>query len=135
MPQYTNYYKNTAVPVNNNADGSLSSDDKRRRYFDNYYTKTTSVDPALFDIVSGFLEGRGYDKTTKDNLSITLLEIAKEQQVDPIELVKQLEIVPDKLKLNTLLCILMNTSRNRTSVLGFDHTKTINKNIKRTILA
>ena len=68
-------------------------------------------------------------------MSITLLEIAKEQQVDPIELVKQLEIVPDKLKLNTLLCILMNTSRNRTSVLGFDHTKTINKNIKRTILA
>lgn len=135
MPQYTNYYKNTAVPVNNNADGSLSNDDKRHRYFDSYYTKTPSVDPAHFDIVSGFLEGRGYDKTTKDNLSITLLEIAKEQKVDPLELIKQLETVSDTFKLNTLICILMNTSRNRTSVLGFNHTKTINKNIERTLLA
>ncbi len=135
MPSYTNYYKNTALPVNTLKSGKLSNDEKRQKYFDNYYTAVQSVDPAQFDIVLGFLDGRGYDDTVKKNLAITILEIAKEQNVNPIDLIDQLSTVEDSLQLNTLLCILLNTSRNRTSILGFQKTTSINNTVKRTILA
>lgn len=135
MPSYTNYYKNTALPVNTIKSGKLSNDEKRQRYFDNYYTVVQSVDPAQFDVVIGFLNGRGYDDTVKKNLAITILEIAKEQNVDPMDLINQLGEVEDSLQLNTLLCILLNTSRNRTSILGFKKTTSINNTVKRTILA
>jgi hypothetical protein len=135
MPAYTNYYKSTAMPVNNTPSGKLSDEEKRQRYFNNYYTKVQSVDPAQFDIVLGFLDGRGYDDTVKRNLAISLLEIAKEQNVDPIDLINQLSEVQDSLKLNTLLCILLNTTRNRTSVLGFRKSTQINSTVQRTILA
>ena len=135
MPSYTNYYKNTALPVNTLKSGKLSNDEKRQKYFDNYYTAVQSVDPAQFDIVLGFLDGRGYDDAVKKNLAITILEIAKEQNVNPIDLIDQLSTVEDSLQLNTLLCILLNTSRNRTSILGFQKTTSINNTVKRTILA
>ena len=81
MPTYTNYYKNTAVPVNTTSNGKPSIDEKRQRYFDNYYTKVQSVDPAQFDIVNGFLEGRNYSESVKRNLSISLLEIKRTRTI------------------------------------------------------
>ncbi len=135
MPTYTNYYKNTAVPVNTTSNGKPSIDEKRQRYFDNYYTKVQSVDPAQFDIVNGFLEGRNYSESVKRNLSISLLEIAKEQGLSVTDLINQLSTMEDTLKLNTLLCILFNTTRNRTSVIGFSQSNKVISTVQRTILA
>jgi len=135
MPNYTNYYKNTAQPINETSSGKLSVDDKRQKFFNNYYTKVQSVDPAQYDIVIGFLKGRGYEESVQRNLSITLMEIAVEQDVNIVDLINQLEEVKDSIKLNTLLCILCNTTRNRTSVLGFKKDGSINSTVKRTILA
>jgi|14_taG_2_1085336.scaffolds.fasta_scaffold01561_11 hypothetical protein len=135
MPTYTNYYKNTAVPVNTTSNGKPSIDEKRQRYFDNYYTKVQSVDPAQFDIVNGFLEGRNYSESVKRNLSISLLEIAKEQGLSVTDLINQLSTIEDTLKLNTLLCILFNTTRNRTSVIGFSQSNKVISTVQRTILA
>lgn len=135
MPSYTNYYKNTSLPVNTTEKGKPSLDDKREAFFGNYYSKVQSVDPAQFDLIIGFLEGRGYDESVKRNLAISLLEIAKEQNVNPVDLINQLDEVKEELKLNTLLCILLNTTRNRTSVVGFSRTNQINNTVKRTILA
>jgi len=135
MPTYTNYYKNTAVPVNTTSSGKPSIDEKRQRYFDNYYTKVQSVDPAQFDIVNGFLEGRNYSESVKRNLSISLLEIAKEQGLSVTDLINQLSTIEDTLKLNTLLCILFNTTRNRTSVIGFSQSNKVISTVQRTILA
>ena len=50
-------------------------------------------------------------------------------------MVQQLDDIEDKLKLNTLLCILLNTTRNRTSVLGYSTAKTVSTKIQRAILA
>jgi len=135
MAEYTNFVENTSFPIQEQADQSFSSDKKQRKFFDNYYTKVDSVDPAQFDIVRGFLLGRGLDTSTVDNLTISLLEVAKEQQLDPVELIDQLELVEDKIQLNTILCILLNTTRNRTSVLGYSQATVISEKIQRAILA
>ena len=135
MAEYTNFVENTSLPIHENADGNFSSDVKQRKFFDNYYTKVDSVDPAQFDIVRGFLLGRELEVSTVDNLTITLLEVAKEQQLDPVELIDQLELVDDKIQLNNILCILLNSTRNRTSVLGYGQATVVNTNIQRAILA
>lgn len=127
--------KNTALPVNSLQQGKLTADQKRQKYFDNYYTSVKSVDPAQFDIVLGFLKGRGFDETVQRNLAISILEIAKEQNINPLDLIEQLDQVKEAIQLNTLLCLILNTARNRTSVIGFDKPKVLNNTIKRTILA
>lgn len=127
--------KNTALPVNSLQQGKLTADQKRQKYFDNYYTSVKSVDPAQFDIVLGFLKGRGFDETVQRNLAISILEIAKEQNINPLDLIEQLDQVKEAIQLNTLLCLILNTVRNRTSVIGFDKPKVLNNTIKRTILA
>ena len=83
----------------------------------------------------GFLQRKNLEETSIDNLTISLLEVAKEQQLNPIDMVQQLDDIEDKLKLNTLLCILLNTTRNRTSVLGYSTAKTVSTKIQRAILA
>jgi len=135
MATYTDIIENTNVPVNDNIDKELTPDEKQRKFFGNYYKKVGSVDPAQFDIVRGFLLGKKFEESVVDNLTISLLEVAKEQELNPTDMVKQLDEIDGKLKLNTLLCILLNTTRNRTSIIGFNQTKTINANILRTVLA
>ena len=131
----TNISEHTNHPFGDNVAKEFTADEKQQKFFDNYYTKVDSVDPAHFDIVRGFLIGKGFDESTIDNLSITLLEVAREQDINPVDLIKQLDDVDNKLKLNTLLCILLNTTRNRTSILGYSLGKTVSSNISRTILA
>ena len=135
MAEYTNFVENTAFPVDEHAADQMSADEKQRKFFDNYYTKVGSVDPAQYDIVRGFLQRKNLEETSIDNLTISLLEVAKEQGLNPIDMVQQLEDIEDKLKLNTLLCILLNTTRNRTSVLGYSTAKTVSTKIRRAILA
>ena len=135
MATYTDTIEKTNVPVNNNIDKELTPDEKQRKFFGNYYKQVGSVDPAQFDIVRGFLLGKKFEESVVDNLTISLLEVAKEQELNPMDMVKQLDEIDGKLKLNTLLCILLNTTRNRTSIIGFNQTKTINANILRTVLA
>tara|TARA_B100000809_G_C15111782_1_gene520885 strand:- start:433 stop:837 length:405 start_codon:yes stop_codon:yes gene_type:complete len=131
----TNVSKFTNQPISNNIENELSADEKQRKFFDNYYSNVESVDGAQFDIIRGFLLSKKFDESTVNNLAITLLEVAKEQQIDPTDLITQLDDVDNKLKLNTLLCILLNTTRNRTSILGFNQSNIISDKITRTILA
>ena len=135
MAGYTNFVENTAFPVDEHAADQMSADAKQRKFFDSYYTKVGSVDPAQYDIVRGFLQRKNLEETSIDNLTISLLEVAKEQGLNPIDMVQQLDDIEDKLKLNTLLCILLNTTRNRTSVLGYSTAKTVSTKIRRAILA
>lgn len=130
----TNITQKTNLPIHDSKYSELSVDDKQRQFFSNYYTQVDSVDPALFDLVRGFLVGKNFDESTVDNLAISLLEVAKEQDLSIPDLIQQLEGVENTLKLNTLLSILLNTTRNRTSILGFQQTESIVKNISRTIL-
>ena len=83
----------------------------------------------------GFLVGKKFDESTVDNLVISLLEVAKEQDLSIPDLIAQLDGLEDTLQLNTLLSLLLNTTRNRTSVLGFEQTTAVSDNISRTILA
>ena len=94
---YTNFTEHTNLPVNDNIDKNLSSDEKQRKFFGSYYTKTESVDPAQFDIIRGFLLGKKFGETVVDNLAISLLEVAKEQGLNPIDMMQQLDDIDDKL--------------------------------------
>ena len=49
MAGYTNFVENTSFPVDEQAADQMSADAKQRKFFDNYYTKVGSVDPAQYD--------------------------------------------------------------------------------------
>jgi hypothetical protein len=125
----------TNLPIFDETFAEFTQDEKQKQFFSNYYTQVDSVDPAHFDIVRGFLVGKNFDASTVDNLVISLLEVAKEQDLSIPDLIAQLDGLQDTLQLNTLLSLLLNTTRNRTSVLGFEQTTLVSNNISRTILA
>ena len=125
----------TNLPIFDDTFAEFTQDEKQKQFFNNYYTNVDSVNPAHFDIVRGFLVGKNFDASTVDNLVISLLEVAKEQDLSVPDLIAQLDGLEDTLQLNTLLSLLLNTTRNRTSVLGFEQTTAVSDNISRTILA
>ena len=125
----------TNLPIFDDTFAEFTQDEKQKQFFSNYYTQVDSINPAHFDIVRGFLVGKKFDESTVDNLVISLLEVAKEQDLSVPDLIAQLDGLEDTLQLNTLLSLLLNTTRNRTSVLGFEQTTAVSDNISRTILA
>jgi hypothetical protein len=125
----------TNLPIFDETFAEFTQDQKQNQFFSNYYTQVDSVDPAQFDIVRGFLVGKNFDESTVDNLVISLLEVAKEQDLSIPDIIEQLDSLEDTLQLNTLLSLLLNTTRNRTSILGFEQTTPVTDNISRTILA
>ena len=65
----TNITQKTNLPIHDSKYSELSVDDKQRLFFSNYYTQVDSVDPALFDLVRGFLVGKNFDESKTKNIA------------------------------------------------------------------
>ena len=94
----------------------------------------TSIDPTEFDIVKSHLLAKGIDETAIDSLTVSLLNSATIQNFDITRLINILD-TSDSFQLNTVICILLNVTRNRTSILGFTQPQQINQNTERLIIA
>lgn len=134
MAEYSSIIQKTNLPVYNTENTELSPDQKQRQFFGNYNTKVGSVDPAQYEVVRGYLLGKNINGAAVDNLAITLVEVATEQNIAIDELIDLLD-TGGELNLNTVLCILLNTTRNRTSIVGFNQVTVNNDNVERLILA
>jgi hypothetical protein len=129
---YSSITQNTNLPIYSDQAKTVSSEKKQRNFFGNYHTKVGAVNPVDYDLIRGYLLGKNMDESSIDNLSITLVEVAKEQGIEITELIDLLDTGGD-LNLNTVLCILLNTTRNRTSVVGFRAPVTTSSEIRRLI--
>ena len=103
------------------------------QYFDTYYNKSIDLDVLDIDLLSGFFESKGFDKSSSDNLTYVILKQAKESNYTAQEIIDALNKY-DPLQLNEFLLSILNHNRVKTSSLGLikkiNPTDIIKRNIK-----
>lgn len=101
---------------------------KTKEFFDNYLKDRVSYPSNQVDAVIGFFENRGFDKTAAISVSSVLLQQAKVDQINVMELIDKLKNY-DKVALDELIGAILNNNRDRRSILGFKDRSDKSKNV------
>jgi hypothetical protein len=111
-----------------------SSLQKVVQYFDNYYTVPIDLEVENVDILRGFFESKGFDKSAAENISYVILKTAKQGNYTTQEIIEALQAY-DPLQLNEFLLSILNHNRVKTSSLGLIKKVNPVDNVKRNIRA
>jgi hypothetical protein len=111
-----------------------SSLQKVVQYFDNYYTVPIDLEVENVDILRGFFESKGFDRSAAENISYVILKTAKQGNYTTQEIIEALQAY-DPLQLNEFLLSILNHNRVKTSSLGLIKKVNPVDNVKRNIRA
>jgi len=89
-----------------------------RQFFNNFFTKTVSFPAEQIDAVVAFFAKRGFDTTSANSISITLLNQARAENVPVFALIDSLKSLTD-IQLTQVVTQVLNASREKTSLLGY----------------
>ncbi len=95
----------------------LNSLQKVVQYFDGYYTAPIDLDVQSIDMLSGFFESKGFDKSSAQNITYVILKTAKQSNYKAQEIIDALNSY-NSLQLNEFLLSILNYNRVKTSSLG-----------------
>jgi hypothetical protein len=95
----------------------LNSLQKVVQYFDGYYTAPIDLDVQNIDMLSGFFESKGFDKSSAQNITYVVLKTAKQSNYKAQEIIDALNSY-NSLQLNEFLLSILNYNRVKTSSLG-----------------
>lgn len=104
------------------------------QYFDNYYTVPIDLEVENIDVLKGFFESKGFDKSAAENISYVILKTAKQSNYTTQEIIDALSGY-DPLQLNEFLLSILNFNRVKTSSLGLIKKVNPVDNVKRNIRA
>lgn len=104
------------------------------QYFDNYYTVPIDLEVESIDVLKGFFESKGFDKSAAENISYVILKTAKQSNYTTQEIIEALQGY-DPLQLNEFLLSILNHNRVKTSSLGLIKKVNPVDNVKRNIRA
>ena len=104
------------------------------QYFDNYYTQPTELDVQSIDVLTGFLESKGFGDEAAKNIAYIILKSAKESNYNVQQVIDGLRDY-DPIQLNDFLTSLLNFNRAKTSALGSIKKTFPVDHVKRNILA
>jgi hypothetical protein len=89
-----------------------------RQFFDRFFEKQVTFPSAQIDAVVGFFEKRGFDEISSKSTAITLLNQAKLDNISPFKLLDSLKGLTT-VQLSQVVTEVLNSYREKTSVLGF----------------
>ena len=104
------------------------------QYFDSYYTTPVDLDAQSIDVLTGFFESKGFDKTAAQNITYIVLKTAKQSNYTSQEIIDALKDY-EPLQLNEFLLGVLNYNRVKTSSLGMIKKVNPVDNVKRNIRA
>lgn len=97
---------------------SSDSSDSVKLFFDRYFTEPISFPAEQIDAVVGFFRKRGFDDQAANSTSIILLQQAKIDSVNPLQLVDTLSGLND-VQLSAIVTEVLNYNRQKISTLGY----------------
>ena len=89
-----------------------------KTFFDNFFAKPVSFPADQIDAVTGFFGKRGFDTTSASSIAITLLNQARNENVNVFSLLDSLKGLTD-VQLSQVITQVLNASREKTSLLGY----------------
>lgn len=97
---------------------STDSSDEVRNFFDKYFLHQITFPTNQIDAVVGFFLKRGFDENAARSTAIVLLNQARLENVNPLELVDTLKGLTD-IQLSKVVTEVLNVYRDRRSTLGY----------------
>lgn len=85
--------------------------------YSNTYEKPTPLETNTFNLMKGFFEAKGFDKTSAESVAVTFIKQASVDGYNPLEVLDTLKGL-DTLKLNAVVTEILNFHRYKTSYLG-----------------
>jgi hypothetical protein len=97
---------------------STDSSDEVRSFFDKYFTHQITFPSNQIDAVLGFFLKRGFDEEAAKSTAIVLLNQARIDNVNPLQLIDTLEGISE-VELSQVVTEVLNLYREKSSSLGF----------------
>jgi hypothetical protein len=104
-----------------------------KQFFDKYYTTKVSFPSNQIDAVVGFFVKHGFDKQSATSTGIVLLNQARVDNVSVFELLDSLKALND-VQLSQVVAQILNSYREKTSLLGYRIAQTTDEYESRNIL-
>ena len=104
------------IPKQNN-----DSNQPVKEFFNNYFNETIAFPSNDVDAVVSFFVSKGFEKSAAISTGTLILNQAKAEGRPVFEIIETLKNL-DKVKLNELVSAILNTNRNKISILGFRQT-------------
>lgn len=123
-----NYYNN--IPQSS----SSSSSDQTIQIFDQYFQNPIELNNSSLVIMIGFFEKRGFDTDAAESTAIVILQQAKKDQLNPMEIIDTLRGLTD-VEISQLVGEILNYNRFKTSSLGLVQPFSPAEQIMRNIIA
>jgi hypothetical protein len=120
---------NPVQPTNIGSSGTT----KTTKYFNNYFAGTVDIDQNVNDSILSYFEQQTGNAETARILVLAVIETAKVQRENPIDVLNQFQKMPAG-ELNAFMALYLNTSRVNTSFLGVKTVPKSNQYVTRTII-
>lgn len=104
-----------------------------KSFFDKYYSTAVSFPSNQIDAVVGFFTNHGFGVESANSISIVLLNQARADNVNVFELVDSLRSLSD-VQLSQVVAQVLNSYREKTSLLGYRVAQIVDKYEDRNIL-
>lgn len=98
------------------------SSEEVRNFFDKFFLHQISFPSNQIDAVLGFFLKRGFDEQAARSTAIVLLNQARLENLNPLQLLDSLKGYTD-VQLSQIVTEVLNTYRDRRSALGYKLTK------------
>jgi len=105
-------------PINLPPSSQTDSSDEVKSFFDKYFTHQITFPSNQIDAVLGFFLKNGFDEQAAKSTSIVLLNQARIDNVNPMQLVDTLKTL-NGAQLSRVVTEILNLYREKTSSLGF----------------
>lgn len=112
---------------------AIDSSVEVKSFFDKYYATTVSFPSNQIDAVVGFFLKNGFSQESASSIGIVLLNQARTDNVNVFELIDSLKVLSD-VQLSQIVAQVLNSYREKTSLLGYRVTQIVDKYEDRNIL-
>lgn len=121
-------------PTYNNLPSKTTSDSAIVQAFDAYTSQPLEIDASTLDAMRGFFTSRGFDKTSAESVSVTIIKQAKQDGYNPMQILDSLKGL-DSVEISALVAEIVNYNRFKTSFLGYALAFSANNEVARNIQA
>ena len=121
--------------MSNLPNSSLPQDSSQpvKQFFDKFFQQSVSFPSNQIDAVVGFFTSKGFDQTSAESTSIVLLNQARTDGVDVFVLLDSLKVLGE-IELSQVVAQVLNAYREKTSLLGYRITGSVDSYETRNIL-
>ena len=121
-------------PTYNNLPSKTTSDSAIVQAFDAYTSQPLEIDASTLEAMRGFFTNRGFDKTSAESVSVTIIKQAKQDGYNPMQILDSLKGL-DSVEISALVAEIVNYNRFKTSFLGYALAFSANNEVARNIQA